>query len=445
MLCAALKSENYKSIARANREADLIELSLNLFKPGNPLHMRSLCRKPVIFKLIEPDWNLLSLAPDYVDLPHTTESTIFEEIGTRFPHIKRICSYHDFEKTGDLDSLFEQLRSKPAEVYKIATLAHSTTDALRMLRLVKKYGCVGICMGEYGSITRVLAPIFGAPWTYAPLARKHQTAPGQLLMSDLVKTYNFRRHSPSTAVYGLIGDPVEKSTSHHIHNFAFKELNLNAIYVKMRVTQEELPTFFPLCRELGFKGLSVTMPLKEAIVPYVEHGYAHAINTIGFRKEGVCGWNTDGPGALDAVEKRVRVAGKKIVLIGAGGAAWGIAQEAKKRGAKLVIVNRTLARAQKLAGEISGLAYPLETFSQVAQEGYDILINCTSIGMGDDKRLPVSAADLIEKKLVMDIISRPRVTPLLAAAKERGCETIEGIEMFIQQAVGQYLHWFGDL
>ena len=445
MLCATIKSDSIKEIQRANREADLVELNLPLFKPHDLAHLRSLCKKPVIFKLEEIDWDLLLLSPDYVDLPHTTPIAVFEEIGARFPLIKRICSYHNFEKTGDLESLFAQVHSRPAEIYKMATLAQTTLDALRMLCLVKKYKCVGICMGELGVITRILASVYGAPWTYAPYSLEQQTAPGQLLISDLVKTYNFRSTSPSTAVYGLIGDPITQSRSHHIHNFAFKKLRLDAIYVKMRLTSEELPAFFPLCQELNIKGLSVTMPLKESLAPYVEGAKGTAINTIGWHPEGIYGWNTDGPGALDALEKRGKVAGKKIVLIGAGGAAYGIAHEAKKRGAELIILNRTLPRAQRLADEVKGVAYPLESFGQVARKGYDILINCTSVGMGEDKRLPIESANLLENRVVMDIISKPEVTSLLAAAEKKGCATIKGIEMFIQQAVGQYCHWFKPL
>jgi 3-dehydroquinate dehydratase / shikimate dehydrogenase len=442
MLCATLKNENKQALGQANKRADLIELRLDLFQPRSIGTLRKLCHKPVIFKLEEIDFDLLSLLPDCVDLPHTTSGEVFEEIRKRFPTIIRICSYHNDETTGDLESLFLKIRSKPAELYKIATMAQSTTDALRMLQLVKKYRCIGICMGELGSITRILAPVFGAPWTYAPCSEKQQTAPGQILLKDLVKIYNFKEHTPATSLYGLIGDPVAKSASCRLHNFAFKKLGLDAVYVKMRVNKEELKTFFPLCRALGFKGLSVTMPLKEAITGYLDDCHCQAINTVGFRENGAYGWNTDGPAALDVLEKRVKVKGKKMVLIGAGGAAWGIAVEAKKRGAHLVIVNRNFTRAQTLAKEVGGSAFPLSAFSEVAQRGYAILVNCTPVGMGEDERLPIPAKALLTKKLVMDIITRPPVTSFLKAAQEKGCETVAGGEMFIQQAVGQYCHWF---
>ncbi len=428
MLCAPLRSEN--SLVK---QADLIELRADCFE------LKKFCQKPVIFKQEVVDFEALSILPEYVDLPHTTSSADFEKIKRQFPNVKTICSFHDFEKTGDLEKIYAELKTNGADLIKIATQANSTLDALRMLLLVKKYQCIGVCMGDLGAITRILAPVVGAPWTYAPEEESQKTAPGQILLQELVETFNYQNLNKNTRLYGLIGDPVSKSISHKTHNWFFKNSSLNAVYVKMCVKKEELPEFFSLCREVGFKGLSVTMPLKEAVIDYLDYPTAKAINTIGFEEEGVYGWNTDGSGALDALEKKVKVQGKKMVLLGAGGAAYGIAHEAKKRGAKLIICNRTLKRAEALASEVSGLAYPLSAFSQIGD--YDILINCTSVGMLEPKS-PVPEDTLLEGKVVMDIISSPRITPLLAAALKKNCEIIEGLQMFIHQALGQYFHWF---
>src|SRR5262245_43284628 len=103
MLCALIKDENREAIRRAQKQDDLIELSLHLFKPSNLSELRKLCHKPVIFKLNEPELDLLTSLPDYVDLPHTTPTSVFEKIRKHFPTIKRICSYHDYERTGDLE------------------------------------------------------------------------------------------------------------------------------------------------------------------------------------------------------------------------------------------------------------------------------------------------------------------------------------------------------
>jgi len=444
MLCAPLKFEDESMLCQANRWADLIEFHIDHFQTSTLEKWRRLCHKPVIFKLSASNFNVLQHQPEYVDLPHTVSPEVFESIKKQYPQVKLICSYHDFEQTGDLTAVYRQLASHPAEIYKISTLARTTNDALRMLKFMKTHKCLGICMGELGKITRILAPIFGAPWTYAPLSNAHRTASGQLLLDELVTVYRYRKHSPKTSLYGLIGDPVKKSSSHLIHNYAFKKLGLNATYIKMRVTPNELEECLSLCKFLGFKGLSVTMPLKETVVRYLSHSFSQAVNTVGFKEEGVYGWNTDGIAALDVLEKYTKVKEKTIVLLGAGGAAWGVAHEAAKRGARLVILNRTLSRACRLAQVVGGTAFTLEEFPRIAQLGYDILINCTSVGMGDDLSIPISAKDLLEKKIVMEIVMRPRTTRLVAAAKAKQCEIIEGIDMFIQQAAEQYYHWFQE-
>lgn len=424
MLCAPIKEDSLSAIEEANQKADLIELRWDLFTPSSPEAMRKACHKPVIFKLKAYDEDLISLGPEWIDLPYGIAPSYFEKIPSQ---IKRICSYHDEYQTPNLVSLYDELKSYPADYYKIATYAESTLDALRMLAFLKgKKKCIGLCMGEKGAITRILAPVFGVPWTYAPLTEKLMTAPGQIRLDELEKTYFFRSLSSKTALYGLIGDPIDNSVGHLIHNFAFDQLGLDAVYVKMQVAKEEVPAFLPLCREVGFKGLSVTMPLKESLVE------GEAINTVEFEGKVTHYWNTDGCGALNAVEKKIKVYAKRIVILGAGGAAISIAKEAKSRGAEVIIANRTYERAQKLASQIGVEAFPLNDF---ASKGYDILINCTPSN-------PISEEKLLPNRIVMDVISKPKWTPLLQAAKKKSCELIFGMDMFIEQAIGQYCHWF---
>lgn len=418
MLCATLREDSIADIKVANRKADLIELRLDLFTPSNLSALRSACQKPVIFKMNQFDPKVIACSPDYIDLPFGADFT-------RIPSsVRRICSYHDYERTPILPALYAEMQKCPADYYKIATWACTSHDALRMLEFVRKTKCIGLCMGEKGVITRVLAPIFGVPWTYAPL--KFKTAPGQLLLDDLINTYHYHTLSPKTALYGLIGDPVSKSIGHRMHNFAFAKLGLDAVYVKMTVKKEELSSFLYLCPDIGFRGLSVTMPLKELIIE------GKAINTLGFSDQKMECWNTDGIGALDALEKKTFVYGKQIVILGAGGAASAIAEEATKRGAHVLIANRTIQRACSLSQQVNGKALLLNQF---ATRGYDILINCTPA-------CPIDTDHLLPHRVVMDITTTPKMTPLLTAAQAKGCALIYGMDMFIQQAVHQYCHWF---
>jgi 3-dehydroquinate dehydratase/shikimate dehydrogenase len=206
--------------------------------------------------------------------------------------------------------------------------------------------------------------------------------------------------------------------------------------MKMTVLPEELETFIRYAKEVGIRGLSVTIPLKEKILPFIDEidpksAQIGAVNTLLFKEGRIYGINTDGPGALDAIEKKEKVAGKKVVLIGAGGAARGIAFEAMERKAKIVILNRTQQRARDLALLVKGT---FGGFDAVPADA-DILINCTPDSMPIDPNLIPSTA------LVMDIVVSPRETAFLKAALERGCRVVYGEEMFLNQAEGQTKFW----
>src|SRR5262249_32850217 len=149
----------------------------------------------------------------------------------------------------------------------------NSIDAFRLLHFIKKGDkkLIGIGMGKEGQVTRILGPIVGSPITYASLEETLMTAPGQFTARELAERYHYRSLNQTTALYGLIGDPIDRSISDITHNKLMHQYGWNAIYVKIRVKPEELPHFLPLAKTLGFRGLSVTMPLKEAVVPFSEH------------------------------------------------------------------------------------------------------------------------------------------------------------------------------
>lgn len=449
MLCATIRNENIAEIIKANQVADLIEFSLHLFQPIDLKRVRDLCQKPVIFKIESFDEKWLAYDPDYLDLPHTLPASLFQKIKTRYPRTKLICSYHDFEKTENLEDILIEIRKKPADLYKIATMARSSLDGLKMLNFLKSQRIndpsiqlVGLSMGEYGVMTRILSRIAGSLWTYAAPSDRQKTAPGQLLLDELIDIYRFNKLDEKSSIYALIGNPITQSFSHLIHNSVFNKMNLNAVYVKMAVMPHELEVVFYELRKFGFNGLSVTMPLKEKIKRFVADAHDEVLNTVSFENQSIRGWNSDGRGALDLLEKKEAVKGKKIVLLGAGATARSIAMEAQKRGANLTILNRTFSKAEKLGAEVKGKAFPFSHFQQVAQEGYDILIQATSVGMGDDATLPLPTHLLRENRVVMDVVAWPRMTPFLKMAQKKRCKIITGIEMWIEQAVGQYRYWF---
>lgn len=470
MICAIIDGKELEEVRqqliKAEQCADLIEWRLDYFEDLE-LEKLKLLREQVSLPLIftlrsflqrgqfkgEEEERLIhlkklaALKPTFIDVEHTTSPLFIESLKKDHPHLKIILSYHHFEKgMQDPKALLALLQQTPADLYKIALMAETSVDMLRFLLFLRSASqqVIGISMGESGQISRLVAPIFSRPWSYASLEEGSSVAPGLLSVKTLREIYNYQTLSPTTSLYGLIGDPVQQSIGHIVHNKVMHELHLQALYLKMRVSSEELSSWMPLAKQIGFKGLSVTMPLKETIFPYVDvidpdAQKIGAINTLAFRGERVFGYNTDGRGALRAIEEKKAVKGCRVVLVGAGGAAKAIAYEAIKRGGDVIILNRSIERADRLAQQLGCEAGDLSQMKKEFTKGYEILINCTP------EKMPVESCDILSEALVMDLTVRPKETLLLALAKEKGCRVVYGEEMFLYQAIGQLMIWFQGL
>jgi 3-dehydroquinate dehydratase / shikimate dehydrogenase len=381
---------------------------------------------------------LLKLKPEFCDLEYDMKGDFLVKTIEEHPSTQFILSYHNFEKTpDDLEAIYKEMKKISSFGYKIACMSKNANDALRMLLLSKKHSDLStICMGECGAFARSLGPVVGNLIDYACIDRDEKTAPGQLTVSELTDIYRYPALNPQTSLYGLIGDPVEQSRGHLYHNNVFAKGGINSIYVKMNVKPEDLAEFFSLAKQLGFLGLSVTMPLKQAILSYIDHkdslvlGCASS-NTLLITEGKIWGTNTDGEGALDAIERKVKIRNKRVVLIGAGGSSRAIAFEAKSRGADLWILNRTEWRAKELALFLGCHYGSLFDFPP----SYDILINCSPDPM------PIHEEFISPKALVMDIVYTPKETMFLRKAIEKGCDVIYGEEMFLNQAALQTKFW----
>ncbi len=446
-------------------ELDGIELRLDLFPSLDLRGLRHTLPLPLLFTLRKKTHGgsfshaeserlvlieqLFQFQPDYFDLEHDTHSSFLGKMASNYPATKLILSHHDFEKTPDLESLFAKMQSPYAHAYKIATYANSTADALRMCRFVKEkkaqgHKLSGICMGPNGVATRILGPASGnfIDFTSQNDAQKL----GQIPLDALQKIYRYTSINPSTQLFALIGDPVSKSPSHLTHNRIFSLRGANAIYFKLPVKTEELPSFFREARLLNFRGMSVTMPHKETSMAFAtqlspEAQAIGSINTLVFRAGKLIGFNTDGMGALDAIGKKRSVKGKQCVILGAGGTGRAIAYEAKKRGADVLILNRTLERAKKAALDLGCEFGSLDNMKDVKERGYDILINATSHSMHSQESL-IDSELILPNTLVMDVAYWPRMTAFLQAAAGKGCELIFGDELFVHQAAHQFALWF---
>jgi len=261
--------------------------------------------------------------------------------------------------------------------------------------------------------------------------------------------------SGKTRVCAIIGDPVEHSLSPVMHNAAFKELGLNLVYVAFTVTRNELKDAISSARSLGLRGLNVTMPHKNAVMNYLDETDSTAkaigsVNTILNDKGKLIGFNTDGVGAMRALkENGIPPDGKKMLLLGAGGAAKAIAFQAAQEVEELVILNRTSEKAEKLAGllrkkfgeRVKGGALSAEVLNKEMKDA-DILVNATSVGMHPDvNRSPVPSDLLRSGMCVMDIIYNPLETKLLTDAKSVGAKVVSGLEMLLYQGAVAFEIW----
>jgi len=248
----------------------------------------------------------------------------------------------------------------------------------------------------------------------------------------------------ATRIYGLLGRPVTHSLSPAMHNAAFRELGLNAVYVAFPVT--DLAQAVAGLRGLDIRGASVTIPFKEDIIPFLDEIDDHAtrmgaVNTVVNRDARLIGSNTDWQGALKALEGVTEIAGKRFLILGAGGAARAIAFGLQEQGGRVSVADLDTAKALALSRQLW-----VEVVAPDYLENYEaeILINATPVGMEPHRdHIPLDPELLSRYQVVMDIVYRPLETRLLREARIRGCQVIDGLQMLIHQGAAQFELWTG--
>jgi len=245
----------------------------------------------------------------------------------------------------------------------------------------------------------------------------------------------------SVKICCLIGDPVEHSLSPLIHNTAYKALGINYSYITLQV--KDIERAIADIRARGIRGASVTTPHKVSALKYLDRldpaaRAVGAVNTIVNDNGVLTGYNTDGDAALKALEEVTDLGGKRVVLVGSGGAALAIAAALKEKNVNMVILNRTEAKARQLAKKVNAEDYGgLERLSLVASA--DILINATTVGMAPGTRATIVPREFLHDHLtVFDIVYNPKETRLLREARARGCAIVYGYRMLLYQAAQQF-------
>ncbi len=259
-----------------------------------------------------------------------------------------------------------------------------------------------------------------------------------------------------TGITGIFGYPIKHTLSPAMHNNAFKELGLDYVYVPFSVHPDGLKSAVQGALNMGVKGINVTIPHKEAILPHLdqltkEAKILGAVNTVEISDGKLIGHNTDGPGFIKSIEKELGCSpkGKHIAIIGAGGAARGVGISLALAGARnIVFFNRSLGRAEKLAQEINekteatAEAMPLEeNFFKKTVPLVDILINGTSIGMNQEDKEIINEDCYPKSGIVVDMIYSPPKTRFLETADKLGLNYLNGMGMLVYQGALAFEIW----
>lgn len=359
-----------------------------------------------------------------------------------------IISYHDFKQTKDLDGIFAKISPFEPEFIKIVPTAKTLTDNVTLMRFLERMNdhsnIIGICMGDAGIISRVLGVRAGSAFTFAAATPGEETAPGQIAARTLVETYRIDQVDAATKVYGVAGNPIRSSLSPIMMNAAFRRETVNAVYLALQA--DKLADLLTLVKEIPIQGLSVTMPLKQEIIPHLENtdplsARIGACNTVLRAQDGkLYGFNTDVAGIVSPLSRRMTIKGSKILVLGAGGAARAAIFGLRDKGAEVFILNRTPETAAKLAKQAGAKVIKKEA---VAKTPFDVIINATPLGMAGNKGAQLLEAKDLNTKLVFDLVYNPIETPLIAMARSKGIPVIAGVEMFVQQGARQFEIWTG--
>jgi len=471
-ICAVIAADNVQDSIDDIKKAesvDLTELRLDFIKNIDENKISVLMRdkkqkmivtcRPVAFGGLfkgkeKKRFALLSkaigLEADFIDVEFGSE--IVTSIIKNKKSSKIIISHHDFKGTPSLEkleSICSQINKLNPDLIKIVTTANSINDNFVIFDLLKnKNNLIAFCMGQKGEISRILAPKFGSVITYCSIGKNKESAEGQITLEEMKNLYHFDSINPQTDVIGIIGEFAENSMSKYMHNPNFERNNLNFVYVPLKVTSNELKGFMENFKSFNFKGAAVTIPHKESIISLIYNvdetaDEIGAVNTLVNDNGKIIGYNTDYYGAVESLKEKLNPNNKKVLVIGAGGAARAVVYGLKKEGADITIVNRTEDKAKEIADEFNVDFDKMENIKSLTRQN-EIIVNTTSLGMSPfEDGCALKEDELPEGKMVMDVVYKPVITKLIKLAQKKRCRTITGDRMLIYQAVRQFELWTG--
>jgi 3-dehydroquinate dehydratase/shikimate dehydrogenase len=456
LLCATVTATTMAELLErrdAVRGADLVELRLDGIGDvdvrgalaGRRLPVIATCRaawqggrfdgaEETRIAILEHAWDL---GAEFVDVEDGAADALVRRAEGR----RIVRSFHDFSGgVAEAPERLAHLLASGAEVAKLAVTVSRLSDLVGLAELGRgARGCtIVVAMGEAGVPSRVLAERMAARWTYAGDA----VAPGQLSLARMRDEFRVQAIGPATRVFGVLGRPVSHSLSPAMHNAAFASCGLDAVYLPLEAA--DFDDFAAFARAFAVDGVSVTAPYKLDALAAASRvdtctTIVGAANTLRRTADGWEACNTDVQGVMAPLAGRT-LRGRRVAILGAGGAARGVAVAMAAAGAAVSIHARREDAARRLAtavGVTSGAWPP-------SAADWDVLVNTTPVGTAprvDD--MPVALDGAFTGRLVYDLVYNPRETALLRRAAQLGAETLDGLPMLTAQAAAQFTWWTG--
>ncbi|HMD95886.1 MAG TPA: shikimate dehydrogenase [Terriglobia bacterium] len=367
----------------------------------------------------------------------------------QFKPAKVIVSYHNYRAAPPLPAIYRRLARLPVQSVKVACHVRRLCDNLRILDLLKSHRnrarkLVALGMGGTGIPSRVLALRYGSAFTYGSAGNHLSVAPGQLPSEVMRTVYRVEHLDRRTQLFGVVGSRASLSLSPAMQNAAFHGKHIDAVYLPCET--DRLADFLAFARKLNFQGFSVTMPFKRSIIRALDWldplaARIGACNTVAVQRGKWLGWNTDAAAVVEVLTKRLRLAGSRILILGAGGAARAAAYTLRAEGAVVLIAARRDSAAQRLARGISAQVVPWESTEVI---DVDAVINATPVGMTPQVDARPIDLSRVRARVVFDMVYHPLETRFLTQARGRGLITISGLEMLVAQGARQFEIWTGS-
>jgi 3-dehydroquinate dehydratase/shikimate dehydrogenase len=460
LVCESVRATTLPGLIRARNAAegaDLVELRLDGVADPDPVAALAGRTRPTIVTC-RPTWEGGAFDGDEGTRERLLDAAVragaeFVDIEWQAPwaadFLRRcpsrvVVSSHDFAGIpSDLQARAAAMSATGAAVVKIAVTATRLRDLEPLLALQRAFPrdrqFVLIGMGPAGATSRILPQRFGSAWTYAG----NGVAPGQIPTRRLVHEYRVRASSAATAVFGVVGNPISHSLSPVMHNTAFAQRGIDAVYLPLEAA--DFDDFLWAADALDVVGVSVTAPFKTDALGAAKSVDAAAtavgaVNTL--RRSGDGGWsatNTDGRGFLAPLSNIV-LKDRRVAVLGGGGAAQAVIAALTARGADVTVHTRRPDAARVLADRfgVRRGGWPPDPHT------WDLLVNTTPVGTWPDVERSPLEASIVHEGVVYDLVYNPPETALLRAAQSNGCSVIGGLEMLVHQAAAQFQWWTGQ-